>query len=233
MASDLRSRKINNQKIRLLELNGTPRHEQLFNYSKVKAEHAKLNRKSLGPDITFTPSINTSFECERTRLGFFERQQADCREREYKQKLREEANSTVNLRKMMIPAVNRPIQELREDLGQSLYEKAFKLRTQLDQARDATIEIMEQKTREEKILPTSKRFMEDLTRQRLTALFEQMDSDGDGLISAHKIDVEVLDPQICKVLASFFLKLSDSPGVSLDMVTFLNMMDKYLRVCAV
>lgn len=180
--------------------------------------------------MTFAPSINTSFECERTKMGFFERQQADCREREYKQKLREEANSTGNLRKSMRPSVNRPITELRGDLGKSLYDNAFKLKTQLEQARDLSNEIAVRMSNEQKISQTSNRFMEIVSMQRMSRLFELMDSDGDGLISANKINVEALDPNVCKVLSPFLIKLSDTPAFNLDQPTFLGMMEKYLKV---
>ncbi len=217
----------------MLDLYGTPRHEQLYQYSRIKAEHARMNSQAMAPDMTFAPSINTSFECEKTRMNFFQRQQADCRDREYKQKLREEANSTANLRKSMRPSVNRPVTELRGDLGKSLYDNAFKIKSQLEQARELSNEVAVRMSNEQKILSTSKTYMEDLFKQRLIAIFDLMDSDGDGLISANKINVEALDPLVCKVLSPFLIKLSETPTFALDQITFLGMMDKYLKVAKI
>ena len=210
-----------------------PRHEQLYQYSKIKADNSQYNREQLSPQLTFSPSINKSFESERTRMNFFERQQIDCREREYKQKLVEEANATVNVRRKMTPAINTGMHPSRSDVGQTLYEQAFKNSKQLELAREASNDIYKRLSREEKILPASKRFVEEATEKRLQHLFELLDSDEDGLISANRINVEALEPLVCKILSPILLRLDENSDVSIDYETFYTMVIRFMKVTAV
>ena len=153
-------------------------------------------------------------------MNFFERQQVDCREREYKQKLIEEANSTINIRRQMMPVVNSRLYHPRSDVGQLLYEQAFKTNKQLELAREASNDIYKRLSREEKILPASKKFLDEFTDKRLRYLFELLDSDEDGVISANRINVEALDPHVCKILSPILLRLHDNSDMSIDYETF-------------
>lgn len=89
-------------------MKASPRYEQLYQYAKISAENQLLMRElDEGRDgrFAFQPQIK-EYPCEKTRLGFFERQQQDCREREFKAAKAQEANSTAALRRTMVPRVN-------------------------------------------------------------------------------------------------------------------------------
>jgi len=228
------SQKINEEKSKILQLGGTPRHEQLYLYSKIKNEHLKFSSNMQSPQLTFQPQINRSFSSDKTKLTFFERQHLDCREREYKQKVIEDANSAKTLRERMHPELNKTSEEYRrEDLGKNLYESAFKTKRYIEEIREQQDISQLRKSNENKILATSKRFVEELTDQRISELFTQLDSDDDGLISATRINIEVLDAQVCKILSPFLYRLSDNPELILDLKNFTSLMKKFIKMISI
>ena len=91
-----------------MQMKSFPRYEQLYQYGKLSSENQKLMRELVTDhtnQFTFHPQIK-DYDCEKTRQGFFERQQQDCREREFKMLKAQEANSTAALRRSMMPRVN-------------------------------------------------------------------------------------------------------------------------------
>jgi hypothetical protein len=81
-----------------------------------------------------------------------------------------------------------------------------------------------------KIVPTSKAIMENIEHKRLVHLFELLDGDGDGVISANRIDVEALEPQITKVIAPVLAKLADMAEAQLEQEEFVSVIKKYAKV---
>lgn len=224
------------EKSRILDLQGTPRHDQLYYYSKIKNEHLRLNQALDSPQLTFQPSVNKSFECEKTRQTFFERQQADCHEREYKQQMISDLNSTANLRRQMVPQVGRgPMTQstMAMDRGHALYEAAFKVKNTIESKRREHQKNSSQLANEHKILATSSNFMDELEDKRIRGIFEVLDSDGDGIVNCHRINVEGIDPQVCKVLTPLFFQLSDNPEVSLDANSFVRTVKKFMKLLCI
>jgi len=89
-------------------MKASPRFEQLYQYGRISAENQKLIRelsKESNGKYSFKPKIK-EYDCEKTRQGFFERQEQDCREREYKLQRSQEVNSTASIRRGMMPRVN-------------------------------------------------------------------------------------------------------------------------------
>lgn len=224
---------INKEKSRILDLDGTARHDQLYYYSKIKNEHLKLSQGMSSPSMTFQPTINSSFDCERTRQTFFERQQADCKQREFKQQLINEMNSTSSLRSGMTPKIGRgPLtgSSVKLDKGHELYEAAFKTKSIIDAARREKEELARRKANEQKILATSNNFMEELASTRIEEIFEILDSNGDGIISCSRVNVEGLDSQILKILKPTILYMEKYPDISYDLQAFTSIVKNYMKV---
>lgn len=224
---------INREKSRILDLDGTARHDQLFYYSKIKNEHLKLSQGLKSPEETFQPKINSSFDCEKTRQTFFERQQADCKQREFRQQMLEQMNSPSNLRPSMVPMVGRgPLggSTIKQDKGQELYESAFKTKRNIEAMRREQADEITKKANEPKVLATSNNFMEDLTSKRLEEIFVILDSNEDGLISPEKIDVEALDGKVLQILHPVLLYMENHPGVSYDLPAFTRIVKERLKV---
>jgi len=72
--------------------------------------------------------------------------------------------------------------------------------------------------------------MENIEHKRLVHLFELLDGDGDGVISANRIDVEALEPQITKVIAPVLAKLADMAEAELEQEEFVSVFKKYAKV---
>lgn len=91
-----------------MDLNSSERHQQLYYYSKIQEERKRVLRDSYEEKYSFKPSINENFRSSRTEMNFFERQNQDCKDREYKQNVIEEMNSTKNIRKTLVPKILNP-----------------------------------------------------------------------------------------------------------------------------
>lgn len=217
------------EKSRLLDLTGTPRHEQLYLYSKILQEQMAM-KDTHDPELTFTPQVN-NYDCERTRMTFYERQQMDCHNREYKQKLTKEIMSTANIRKNMQPELYKPAASaFRGEPGATLYDDAFKQKSTLESKRRQKDLEYKQLANEQKSIATSSQIVDRIADARLASIFETLDSDGDGLINYSRINVEGIDPRVCKVLSPLFLELNDRPDVSLDVRAFSIMVKEFIKV---
>lgn len=91
-----------------MDLNSSERHQQLYYYSKIQEERRRVLRDSYEEKYSFKPSINENVRSARTEMNFFKRQNEDCKDREHKQKVIEELNSTKNIRKTMVPKILNP-----------------------------------------------------------------------------------------------------------------------------
>lgn len=191
-----------------------------------------MSQQEQAPKLTFQPQINSDFDCQRTRLNFYERQQLDCQEREYKQKVLSEAKSTAVLRRQMQPQLCRPpsTTAFKSDAGVSLYETAFKHQSNIEALRQEQEIHLRKLANEQKSIPTSNLMVDKHADERLQAIFETLDSDGDGLINFSRINVEGIEPKVCKVLSPLLLELNDRPDVSLDCKSFVLMVKEFMRV---
>lgn len=214
----------------MLDLSATPRHDQLYLYAKVRQEQMQMARSTQSPDLTFTPQVN-DYECQRTRMNFFERQQADCHEREYKQQLIRESQSTTNLRRQMQPQLYRPSSAaFRGEPGVALYDAAFKSLATIEAMRRQQDAALKHMANEQKSIATSSMMVDKNVDARLKTIFETLDSDGDGLINYSRINVEGIDPKVCKVLSPLLLELNDRPDISLDYRSFVLMVKEFMKV---
>ena len=217
-----------------LELENEPRHEQLYQYSKIKAESLQNHKDAQQSDLTFQPVVNDRFECEKTKLGFFERQHMDCLEREKKRLKLEYENSTSELRKAMNPQLNqsqnKSIERKTSELGKKLYERAFKSIQNREKARKLEEQNINDNINSQKVLETSRRMMYDIEEKRIREIFEGLDGDGDGLISSKRISIESLDPLDCRILGKYILQLEEDENMSMDVASFGRMMRFAMRV---
>lgn len=189
-----------------------------------------LLRQLQDPEVTFTPQVN-NYDCQKTRQTFFERQQADCHEREYKQQVAKEILSTVNIRKNMKPQLYKPAAAaFRGEPGSTLYDGAFKQQSNLEQIRKQRDQNIKQLANEQKSIATSSQMMDRMADIRLASIFEALDSDGDGLINYSRINVEGIEPKVCKVLSPLLLELNDRQDISLDCRAFTIMVKEFMKV---
>lgn len=174
------------------------------------------------------------YQSERVNLSFFERQHIDCMEREKKRKRREEENSAKTLRKMMQPRLNQSNNESLErqsaELGRGLYEAGKKSVQQIAMRRDAFEKTLQSQMNSQKALATSKKLIEDRTDLKVTEIFDLLDSDGDGVISAKRIAIEALEADHCRILGPYLLQLEEVPNSSMDLEQFKTLMQYAFRV---
>ena len=167
-------------------------------------------------------------------LSFFERQHIDCLEREKKRKRREEENSAKSLRRQMHPRLNQSTSESLErqsaELGRGLYEAGKKSVQQIAQRREAYEKSLHSQMNSQKALATSKKLIEDRTDLKLTEIFELLDSDGDGVISAKRIAIEALEADHCRILGPYLLQLEEVPNSSMDLEQFKMLMQYAFKV---
>jgi Ca2+-binding EF-hand superfamily protein len=57
--------------------------------------------------------------------------------------------------------------------------------------------------------------------QQFMNIFQKLDSDGDGQISAYRIDITSLDPELLQVLSPLFVEMEEL-GMNLDQEEFID-----------
>jgi hypothetical protein len=75
----------------------------------------------------------------------------------------------------------------------------------------------------------SDKLVEQTKRQKLIDIFDIFDSDSDGIISAHKIDLHTLPPELLEVFSPLLCEMEEI-GTSLDRDEFI---DAALRMFSV
>lgn len=114
--------------------------------------------------------------------------------------------------------------------GRDLYQEAFRAKEVLLQAREYEAQQLLQLAQTSKIVPTSKVIMEKVERSKLVEIFQTLDGDGDGVISANRIDVEALDPLVTKVISPVLSRLADMKDAELEQEEFITVIQKFAKV---
>lgn len=114
--------------------------------------------------------------------------------------------------------------------GRDLYQEAFRAKEALLQARQYEAQQLLQLAQTSKIVPTSKVIMDKVERSKLVEIFQTLDGDGDGVISANRIDVEALDPLVTKVISPVLSRLADMKDAELEQEEFITVMQKFAKV---
>lgn len=65
------------------------------------------------------------------------------------------------------------------------------------------------------------RIIEKAKIQKFADMFKQLDSDGDGIISANRIDISSLNPELLEVLTPLFVEMEEL-GQTLDEDEFID-----------
>lgn len=155
-------------------------------------------------------------------------------EREKKRKRTAEENSAGALRKLMQPQLNQSTNESLErkstELGRGLYEAGKKSVQQIARLKEAYEKTLQSQMNCQKALATSKKLIEDRTDQKTAEIFELLDSDGDGVISAKRIAIEALEADQCKILGPYLLQLEEVPNSSMDLDQFKMLMQYAFKV---
>lgn len=111
-----------------------------------------------------------------------------------------------------------------------MYEEAFRQKEILKQAKQFENDQLLLQAESSKIVPTSKAIMDSIEHRRLVQVFNLLDGDGDGVISANRIDVEALEPRITKVIAPVLARLADMSDAQLEQEEFVTVIKKYAKV---
>ena len=72
-----------------------------------------------------------------------------------------------------------------------------------------------------KLAKTSSKLIEQWKEKRFREIFELLDSDGDGHISAQKIDISILTPEMLEIFTPLFCEMEEL-GQSLDLDEFID-----------
>lgn len=228
------SRRIDMEKSRAMgeDLN-ISRHELLYNHAKNHLQNLKQSPYARQP--SFTPST-TPYDSELCQLSFMERQYIDCSNRELKAKLIEEQNSRENIRQYMHPRVNQYSSEAGDSFGEgsvqrgrALYERAMKSHQKLQIEREKKKREEKERANEQKTLATSSEAIKNRTVYRLKELFELLDDDGDGILTAQKINVEGLERDICRIVSPVIIQLEDKIP-QMDFELFFTLMQEFMKV---
>ena len=111
-----------------------------------------------------------------------------------------------------------------------MYEEAFRQQEAIKQARMFEAQHLVMQAETSIIVPTSIAIMDNLERKKLVEIFQILDGDGDGVISANRIDVEALDPLVTKVISPVLTRLADMKDAELEQEEFVTVIQKYAKV---
>jgi len=152
-----------------------------------------------------------------------ERLAIDCKERELKE--------CRALEKSMISRSSKSLGKPR-NLHNHLYYQAFQAQDKLEKSRNLEIIKSRKLSSGHKPLKSSILMFEDLLEKRVSQLFEKMDSDRDGLISAMRIDVSEIEPTTLKIIAPLLIEMEEI-SVVLDFESFYNAISRLLKEVSV
>ena len=68
---------------------------------------------------------------------------------------------------------------------------------------------------------TTNKIVENNKQKTFIEIFNQLDSDGDGIISAYRINIQTLEPDLLQVLSPLFIEMEEM-GMTLNLEEFID-----------
>ena len=163
-----------------------------------------------------------------------ERMAVDCQYRAYKDIQIKKTNTKKEARKKSNPRTGRGPEvsrknELNDDIGYHLYQKAIMGKEKQRARQELTEEFYRQQRERKKTTNMSDLIMESLFNKKIKALFSELDSDSDGLISASRICVDMIEARKLKILAPLLIEM-ENLSLVLDFEAFKDAVKKLTKV---
>jgi len=105
--------------------------------------------------------------------------------------------------------------------SEQLYENALKLREKKEAQIRQSRESLKKQSSTMHSRSRTNRIVERQKQQTFSKIFELLDSDGDGQISAYKIDISALDADLLQILTPLFVEMEEL-GETLDRDEFID-----------
>eukprot|EP01017_Pseudomicrothorax_dubius_P019728 TRINITY_DN2168_c0_g1_i1.p1 TRINITY_DN2168_c0_g1~~TRINITY_DN2168_c0_g1_i1.p1 ORF type:complete len:546 (-),score=153.67 TRINITY_DN2168_c0_g1_i1:128-1705(-) len=210
------------------------RFEALFEDWKVQAERKKqLTAEVMRSECPFQPTLQTR---KGTLPSFMERREKELEERAEKaRKMQEEQQllgeyDVVTGQKLFNPVIIRRSPKGRNEgrlpIGDYLYKKSEEYsRRKRELVERDTRSRFEARARSNE---RSAAMVEDLRRRRLMDIFAMLDSDGDGQISASKVDITGLPTDILELFAPLLCELEEV-GEFLNVEDFIASSERLMK----
>lgn len=228
---------------------GRPRvskHEELFEESTQRRQRSMILQEAYNSDGNhpYQPEINEEsrriVESKHGQQRFVERLSKYASDREAKLMI-EKARLNPPFSHMLNPETNmpyfhpvtgRPPSTSREreavGVGPYLHSLSVKMQQKLDEQREIQYS---RKSREREAIPQSSFMIEQRKNFVFKSIFDSLDSDSDGVISADKINIEVIDSDILKIISPMLINMEEL-SMEIDEATFIyGMQEIYKKLC--
>jgi hypothetical protein len=228
---------------------GRPRmskHEELFEESTQRRHRSIILQEAYNADMVYNyqPAINEEsrkiVESKHGQQSFVERLAKYASDKEAKlmiekARLHPPFSHIINPETNMPyfhPATGRPPSTARESeivgVGAYLHGLNSKFKEKLEHKRD---EMYDRKSREREAIPQSSHIVDKRKSHIFKSLFDSLDSDNDGVISAEKINIEVIQSDILKIISPMLINMEEL-SMEIDEETFIyGMQEIYKKLC--
>ncbi|CDW91726.1 UNKNOWN [Stylonychia lemnae] len=106
-------------------------------------------------------------------------------------------------------------------VSMALYDQSKALRQKIEDKKQRAIEERDNQAKTVFTRDHTNRIVEKMKLQKFSELFKQLDSDGDGQVSANRIDISKLSPELLEVLTPLFCEMEEL-GQTLDEDEFID-----------
>lgn len=225
---------------------GASKHEELFEDSAARKHKSMILQEIYHSEeqLSFRPEINEESRKivyhKHGDQSFVERLSKYANEKEAKIML-DKAHAYPPLAQMINPDTNmpyfqpltgRPPSAYRGSadigVGNYLHSLSAQKQAKLEARREMEFD---RKRLEKSAIPHSSNIVEEKKQSVFKAVFDSLDSDRDGVISAEKVDIESLDSEILKIISPMLINMEEL-AMEIDEQTFVyGMHEIYKKLC--
>eukprot|EP01016_Furgasonia_blochmanni_P003579 TRINITY_DN11408_c0_g1_i10.p1 TRINITY_DN11408_c0_g1~~TRINITY_DN11408_c0_g1_i10.p1 ORF type:complete len:745 (+),score=192.61 TRINITY_DN11408_c0_g1_i10:195-2429(+) len=235
------SERINEEKAKYEQKKNSDRFETLFNdWKRKEARKRILKEEVTKAECSFHPQLNANTQSMSSNLPSFHERQSkamhDKKERE-KQSQHDDLLSydPSTGQSFFKPTICRPPKlAQRENQNLPVWEQLYlrfqeqeKKRKDLYEAEQMSILSQRAKSNEKSTV-----MIETLKRKRLTELFESLDSDRDGLISATKVDISSIPTEALEIFAPLLCEMEEISS-TLNLEEFIDASERLFKTLTV
>lgn len=205
------------------------KHDQLFNQAKELKAKRVQDIEEDKKKFPFRPDVGNAWKKNQneTTEEFLDRLEKSKRFTNLeiltirKQKEAEDMNEC---RQFKDELRNGPSRHETEEIWEYLYNQRDSKAKDIEASQKEAFKTLESISQSKKISDNSAKIFEKFRVKQFENLFASMDSDSDGLVSACRIDINHIDPEVLKVLTPFFEELEESQ-VEIGIENFVKSME--------
>ncbi|OMJ94831.1 hypothetical protein SteCoe_1850 [Stentor coeruleus] len=199
---------------------------EMLKEKQLKVQEVEQKQYTFKPDVSLTKKKGI----KETKEEFFDR--LDSAKKAYEQDLdrirREQEEKDIDDttgQKLFKPIINSTEKRATEaNVWNILYSKNDAKKKELEDLQKEQLKQTEAASVAKKCLAESDKIFHDFRQRQYERLFNTLDSDGDGVISANAIRIDQIDVKALEILTPFFEELQTSED-ALDFMQFCNKMD--------